>query len=858
MRPLPVLFAALLLCLAFSLTDRADETSALGQIKDLSGVVEVDNKSPDKPVIRIHLGETNATDAALASVKSFPQLQSLQLNSTRITDEGLMQLKGLSNLRRLNLGHTKVTDKGLESLKDLGKLEELFLDSTQVTDQGLDSLKNMAQLRELHVADTRVTDEGLDRLRGLAKLKTLDLSRTRATSAGVEKLRKALPDVKVAWAADLPKPLVTGLKNPESVAVGTDGRIYVTEIGEFDKDGDGRVLVIQNGKAVPFTTGLDDPKGLAAYQEWLFVADKNKVWRIDKSGKAELFAPANAFPTTPLFLNDIAVDPESGIVYVSDSGDLKGKGGAVYRITPKGLVETVTDAQRWPGLHTPNGVVMDGAAHLLMVDFGTGELHRIKLADGSHEKLAEGFDGADGVAWDHYGRLFISSWKTGKVFGINRPGDKPVLIAEGFQSAADLCLDPTGKFLLIPDMKAGTITAIPAQIPGAEVDDTPLPLEPAVAFPDVKWAGWSGLNDKGAVVPFRPVILTHAGDGTNRIFVGTQQGVLHVIPKDPKAAKSEVFLDLQDRVRYNDNTNEEGFLGLTFHPNFKKNGEFFVFYTTKKAPLTNVVSRFKVRKDDPSKAAPASEEVLLRFEKPYWNHDGGTITFGPDGFLYIFHGDGGAANDRFDNGQNLKTLLGKVLRIDVDKKDEGKPYAVPKDNPFVGQKHAAPEIWAYGLRNIWRMAFDRKTGRLWAADVGQNLYEEIDLIEKGGNYGWNRREGLHPFGARGTGPKKEFIEPIWEYHHDVGKSMTGGHVYRGKRLPELDGAYLYGDYVTGKLWALWYDDAKKRVVANRRIKDRTLPVYSFGEDEEGEVYFLTQTNSGQGIFRFVKQEPGKR
>ncbi|MBY0524641.1 MAG: PQQ-dependent sugar dehydrogenase [Gemmataceae bacterium] len=664
--------------------------------------------------------------------------------------------------------------------------------------------------------------------------------------------QKAPPAPKGARAADVPKPMVMGLKNPESVVVAPDGKIYVTEIGEFDKDGDGRVVLIQNGKAVPFTTGLDDPKGMAAYLEWLFVADKNKVWRIDKSGKAELFAPPNAFPTPPQFLNDIVVDPESGILYVSDLGDRKGAGGAIYRITPKGLVETVADTKRWPTLNTPNGLAMDGAANLLLADFGSGELHRIKLADGSHEKLAEGMDGADGIAWDNHGRLFISSWKTGKVFGIARPGDKPVLVAEGFQSAADHCLDRSGKFLLVPDMKAGTLTAVPAKIPGAEVDDTPLALEPAVAFSDVKWAGWTGMNEKGAVVPFRPVILTHAGDASKRVFVGTQQGVLHVIPNDPKAAKSQVFIDLQDRVAYNDNTNEEGFLGLAFHPNFKKNGEFFVFYTTKKAKLTNVVSRFKVSKDDPNKADPSSEEVLMTFEKPYWNHDGGTIAFGPDGYLYIFHGDGGAANDRFDNGQDLRNLLGKVLRIDVDKKDEGKPYAVPKDNPFVGQKDAAPEIWASGLRNVWRMAFDRKTGRLWAADVGQNLYEEINLIEKGGNYGWNRREGLHPFGARGTGPSKEFIEPIWEYHHDIGKSITGGHVYRGKRLPELDGAYLYGDYVSGKLWALWYDDAKKRVIANRPIKDRTMPVYSFGEDEDGEVYFLTQTNSGQGIFRFEK------
>ena len=166
-------------------------------------------------------------------------------------------------------------------------------------------------------------------------------------------------------------------------------------------------------------------------------------------------------------------------------------------------------------------------------------------------------------------------------------------------------------------------------------------------------------------------------------------------------------------------------------------------------------------------------------------------------------------------------------------------------------KDAAPETWAYGLRNIWRMSFDKKTGKLWASDVGQNLYEEIDIIEKGGNYGWSIREGLHPFSVTGVGPKKDLIEPIWEYRHDVGRSLTGGHVYRGKRQPALDGMYLYGDYVTTKIWALHYDETKKRVVANRPIQDTNAPILSFGEDEQGEVYLLTTSISGKSILQFV-------
>jgi glucose/arabinose dehydrogenase/sugar lactone lactonase YvrE len=653
-----------------------------------------------------------------------------------------------------------------------------------------------------------------------------------------------------------PKPLAEGLTNPESVCVAPDGKVYLTTIGEFDKPGDGAVLVLDGGKFVPFASGLDDPKGLAAFQKWLFVADRDRVLRIDGNGKVEVFVGPGAFPSPPKFLNDVVVDPESGTVYVSDSGDLEGSGGAVYRIAVRGGrasgVTAVTDAARLPGLHTPNGLAMDGASHLLLADFGTGALYRVKIAGGSGEKIADGLGGADGLAWDYYGRLFIGDWKNGKVYGIPRPGEKPVLVAEGLQSAADLCYDPANNRLLVPDIKAGTLVPLPTVIPGFEVDETPLDMQTHLAFPNITWTGWSPETPDGKANVFRPIVLTHAGDGSDRIFLATQHGVVHVFPNDDAAKQTKVFLDITDRVRYDDNTNEEGFLGLAFHPRYRETGEFFVFYTPKKEKLVNVVSRFRVSKDDPDRADPDSEEEILRFTKPYWNHDGGTICFGPDGMLYITHGDGGAANDPHDNGQNLNSLLGKVLRIDIDRKDAGRNYAIPNDNPFAGKNGARPEIWAYGLRNVWRMAFDRKTGKLWAADVGQNLYEEVNIIDRGGNYGWNRRESFHPFGPKGVGVNKDMIDPIWEYHHDVGKSITGGSVYRGKKLPELDGHYIYGDYVTTKIWALKYDEAKGRVVANRPIKDRGRPILSFGEDESGEVYLLTTASDGKGVFRFSR------
>jgi len=235
----------------------------------------------------------------------------------------------------------------------------------------------------------------------------------------------------------------------------------------------------------------------------------------------------------------------------------------------------------------------------------------------------------------------------------------------------------------------------------------------------------------------------------------------------------------------------------------------------------------------------------------YWNHNGGTIVFGPDGYLYIGLGDGGKGGDPDRNGQDLGALWGKILRIDVDHKDAGLEYAIPADNPFAEQENARGEIWCYGIRNVWRIAFDRETGDLWAGDVGQDLYEEIDIIRKGGNYGWNLREGFHPFGPDGSEADDDMIEPIWEYDRQYGKSITGGHVYRGKGVPALVGAYLYADFVSGKIWALWYDHSAQRVTANRLMIDGGGAVMSFGEDDNSEAYYMTQDG---GLFRFVEPE----
>ena len=378
-----------------------------------------------------------------------------------------------------------------------------------------------------------------------------------------------------------------------------------------------------------------------------------------------------------------------------------------------------------------------------------------------------------------------------------------------------------------------------------------LPLKPTLAFPKLQWEGWQPEDDAGRAQSFRPVLMSAPADGRGRLFVGEQHGAVWAFENKPDVTDSKLFLDLRDRVNYSDRQNEEGFLGLAFHPQYKTNGLLYVYYTQKPG-LISVISQFQVSKDNPNHVDPATEKKLLVLEQPFWNHNGGTICFGPDGFLYVALGDGGAGNDPYGNGQNLNTLLGKILRIDVDHPTTSQPYGIPAENPFVETRDAKPEIYAYGFRNVWRMAFDTATGHLWAADVGQNLWEEIDIVQKGGNYGWNSFEGTHPFGATPGDPAKT-IFPIWEYDHQVGKSITGGFVYRGKALPELVGKYVYADYVTGKIWALHYDESARKVISNETIPSAKLPILTFGSDAEGEIYFGVVVPNGNGIYKFVRE-----
>ncbi len=387
--------------------------------------------------------------------------------------------------------------------------------------------------------------------------------------------------------------------------------------------------------------------------------------------------------------------------------------------------------------------------------------------------------------------------------------------------------------------------------------DGVLKLKSELAFPKLKWQGWEPIDEDGNVnKPLRILEITYApGDG-NRLFAIDQRGLIFSFENRPDVTEAKLFLDIQAKVSqwWDQGANEQGLLGLAMHPRFKENGEFFVSYT-QRSDDRSIIARYRVSPNNPNQADPNSEEILMEVEQPYKNHNGGSIEFGPDGYLYISFGDGGLRNDPKGNGQNRSQLLGSVLRIDVNKKSDGLKYGIPADNPFVGQSGVRPEIYAYGFRNPWRIAFDKKSGRLWCGDVGQELWEEIDVIEKGRNYGWSQREGYHAFGNRppveGVAPA---TEPVWEYDHGVGKSITGGRVYGLDRLPELKGKYLYADYIRGSIWALSYDSATGKATRNEQIVESGIPVLAFGEDQNGEVYYTISHPKGEGIYRFVRSE----
>jgi glucose/arabinose dehydrogenase len=332
-----------------------------------------------------------------------------------------------------------------------------------------------------------------------------------------------------------------------------------------------------------------------------------------------------------------------------------------------------------------------------------------------------------------------------------------------------------------------------------------------------------------------PLYVTHAGDGSGRLFVVQQGGVIAVI-QDGQLLEGP-FLDvsgLVSREALGTGYTERGLLGLAFHPAYAENGLLFINYTDRNGH--SVVARYQVSPDNANHADPGSAAPLLYLQQPYANHNGGHMAFGPDGYLYVSFGDGGSGGDPQGHGQNLTTLLGTILRLDVDV-DSG--YSIPADNPFVNNRNARPEIWVWGLRNVWRFSFDRQTGDLYLADVGQNQWEEIQMqpaASAGGeNYGWNAYEGTHIYS--GSAPASDVVMPFLEYEHRNGWcSVTGGYVYRGQNIPALQGYYVYGDWCTGTVWTARQGPAGDWEAAIALESGRSIS--SFGEDEDGELYLV--------------------
>jgi glucose/arabinose dehydrogenase len=345
----------------------------------------------------------------------------------------------------------------------------------------------------------------------------------------------------------------------------------------------------------------------------------------------------------------------------------------------------------------------------------------------------------------------------------------------------------------------------------------------------------------------QPVGVTHSGDGSGRLFVIEKGGFIRLVENGQLLP--EPFLDVS-ALMTPEPKSEQGLLGLAFHPDYKNNGTFFIYYThhhkKENEAADTVLARYQVS-GDPTKADPASGRIILTIEQPFWNHNGGHIAFGPDGYLYIGTGDGGDGGDPQENAENLTKLLGKLLRIDVN----ADTYTVPADNPWKPESGAATEIWAYGLRNPWKFSFDRATGDLYIGDVGQDHYEEINFqpaASKGGeNYGWNQMEGLHCFENPDCNPNN-YVLPILEYPHgEDGVSVTGGFVYRGTEAPDLAGAYIFADFASGKIWTARDNEG---VWTRELLEQTSFMVSSFGEDEAGEIY-LTDFGGG-ALYRLTK------
>jgi len=349
-----------------------------------------------------------------------------------------------------------------------------------------------------------------------------------------------------------------------------------------------------------------------------------------------------------------------------------------------------------------------------------------------------------------------------------------------------------------------------------------------------------------------PIFLTHSNDGTNRIFVVQQNGLIKVFPNDSNVTSANVktFLDVSNKISAS--SGEEGLLGLAFHQNYISNGYLYLNYTAP-GPLRTVISRFKVSQTDPNKADSLSEYRILQINQPYTNHNGGCIMFGLDGYLYIGMGDGGSGGDPLNNAQNTHVLLGKILRLNINDTTSTTRYKIPVTNPFYNDTTLGRgEIYCWGMRNPWRFSQDPVTGFIYCGDVGQGVWEEIDILQNGKNYGWRVMEGLVCYNPSSGCDTSGKTLPVKVYNHTSGAcSVTGGYVYRGNRRPELRGAYIYGDYCNGKIWMFRYNNGI--VTSDSLLVTIPSSLSSFGTDQNNELYILGYSNGK--IYRFNRSSP---
>jgi glucose/arabinose dehydrogenase len=634
------------------------------------------------------------------------------------------------------------------------------------------------------------------------------------------------------------RPALDAIKTAEGLVIAPDGTLYFTQpfgagssgfLGRYKPPYEAPELqwVDLGGKALGITI---DPKRAVLYAG---SRDRKKLLAVTLSERPLVMELADVEPT----INGVTLGPDDAVYYTDQ------KGGHVYRVTAQGQKTQVTTSP----LEDLNGLAFGPDGQLYVLTFAKAKITRLKIAGGKEKgrvAFAEitGARNADGITFDKNGRLYVTA---GALFRVSADGKKVESLGAAYGANADFGVGALACSDLYTAGNGKGIARVENDTQGLDVpwhrpkvkiaEKVPAPSPPP-AVP-AKIAAKIKLERITEDTTDALGLVAVPGEPVGRLFIVEKQGPIRILRG--KAFAPKPFLDLTGKVSLWKRPNsEQGLLSLAFHPQYLKNGRFFVHYTD--LDWKTRVVEYRVSKDDPDRADPASARDLLVLDQPYDNHNGGNLEFGPDGKLYVLLGDGGAGGDPHYLAQNQKTLLGKMLRFDVDAE---KP---------------APEVLGAGLRNPWRYSFDRKTGDLYIAEVGQNLFEYIHFVPARRlagphNFGWNTQEGKHCFQAARCN-RKGFVQPVMEYPHSEGCSLTGGYAYRGKALPELAGHYFYSDYCTailrsfriknGKAVESW--DWKAALDPDNQIAQVT----AFGEDQEGEMYVVTHAKS---IFKLARR-----